>query len=606
MMKKTILSIVLLGAGVLAYAQEKVPVSKHQPSAFFYETLPYARSMGQDVYVDETKEPALAQASPAEEEDLKIGYLNPEGTLFLGMDEKGKGTFIKNPGVIGSWSDTIPCWKWRNQQTGYKSVKYLTSFSKAYPSYCDGENYGIDAQGNFCDTILASGGYQDAYAMDGDGDAGYYWQHATPLQTTKFTDGTEKNYMMLSADANPSADNCPIAAGGLPSANTEDGLWPLTNAISTTRQGISFTLIDNVAADGYVSYYFGSTMLTDSFPVPTHDLSGDSMVYERYKPVSLTTYYDKPMSPLYVKSVTLALGADTLENLSLTQLNLTVRKFLTDEVIATSVATAADLTDMTYKPGKVLTFNFRKETEYGELLQEGFTVNEPFQLEITGFTDTDNFGIYCAASIVYPSKSVMRYEAGEISLYEYDPYIMLNGIFPTLEDYYAKNYDLGQVGDTIPVNMETYNSNGYMYRAAYASNAEIVKYLDGEFMFYSTFTPYDSIARTWNIDIFAPEYIRLEADYELNLGDDDDPITIWMYLRCFFLHIYTIDTPKIGDVIQIGKWGKYLYFRIDAINGQQDIRNIGVSGKTEKFVQDGQVFIRKNGKIYNAFGQQIQ
>ena len=69
-MKKTLLSIVLLGAGILAYAQEKVPVSKHQPSAFFYETLPHARSMGQDVYVDETKEPALAQASPAAEEEL--------------------------------------------------------------------------------------------------------------------------------------------------------------------------------------------------------------------------------------------------------------------------------------------------------------------------------------------------------------------------------------------------------------------------------------------------------------------------------------------------------------------------------------------------------
>lgn len=605
-MKKIILSILLIGAGIPALAQQKVPVTKQQPSAFFFETLPYARSMGQDIYVDETKVPAQPQAAPAADEELTIGYLNPEGTMFVGMDEKGKGTFIKSPAVIGSWSDSIPCWIWRNKLTGYKSIKYLTSFSKAYPSYCDGENYAVDAQGNFCDSILSSGGYQDAYAMDGDGDAGYYWQQATPLQTTKYPDGSETNYMMLSTSAKPSAEDCPIAAGGLPSSNTADGLWPLTNAISTTRRGVSFELIDNVAGDGYVSYYYGSTMLTDSFLIPTYDLSGDSMVYNRYKPVQLTTYYDKPMSPLYVKSITLALGADTLENLRLNQLNLIVRKFHSDEVIATSVATAENLSDMTYKPGKILTFNFRKESEYGELLDEGFIVDEAFQVEITGFSDTDNFGIYCAASIIYPAKSFMQYEAGEISLYEYDPYIMLNGIYPTFEDYYAHSYDLGQVGDTIPVNMETYNSDGYKYRATYASNAEIVRYLDGEFMFYSTFTPYDSISRTWNIDIVAPEYVRLDADYEYNLSDDEDPVTIWMYLRCFFMHIYTIDTPKIGDVIKIGKWGKYLYFRIDAIDGQQDIRNIEAYGKTEKFVQDGQVFIRKNGKIYNTIGQQIQ
>ncbi|MBR0194888.1 MAG: hypothetical protein IJQ32_01390 [Paludibacteraceae bacterium] len=606
MMKKIVtLTIVLCGMGMVN-AQKQLPATPYVHSDYFLEMLPGARSMGQDIYVNEAEEIAAPQAAPAakQDEEQKIGYLNPAGTMFLGMDEKGKGTFIKSPGVIGSWSDSIPCWKWINQQKGYKSVKYLTAFSNAYPSYCDGENYGIDTWGNFCDTILASGGYQDAYAKDAEGDAGYYWQQATPHQTTKFPDGTEEIYMMLSSAAKPSANSCPLAAGGLPSGNSADGLWPLTNAVSTTREGISFELIENVAGDGYVSYYFGSSMHTvDSVSIPKYDLSGDSMTYDRYKPLKLTTFYDKPMSPLYIKSVTLALGADTLENLSLSLLTLTVRSQKTNEVIATSEATAQNLTDISYKPGKLLTFNFRKESEYGEVLNEGFTINEPFQVEIKGFTDTDNFGIYAAKCIVHPTKTEMLYEAGVVAKKTYEPYIMLNGIYPTLEDFYAtRGAETGQEGDTIPVNMITYNSHGYQYTAAYAKWGTT----NDEFAFYSTFTPYDSIARTWNIEIDMPNYIRINADYEYNLSDDDDPVTIWMYYRLFTMHIYAVDKPVIGDVIKIGKWGKYIYFRIDAIDGQQDIRNVGISGKTEKFVQNGQVFIRKNGKIYNAFGQQIQ
>lgn len=610
-MKKILtLSLLLAGFSLPAYMQDRVPVEPYQPSEYFFETLSRARSMGRDIYVDDTNIPA-PQAAPAaaNADEQQIGYVNPAGTLFLGMDEAGKGTFFKTPGVIGGWSDSIPCWKWLNKQVGYKSIKYLTAFSYAYPSYSDGENYGVDEYGNFCDTILASGGY--TYYMEAAGDEGYYWQHATPLQTARYQDAADKNFMLLSSSFVPSAENCPLAAGGLPSGNTADGLWPLTNAVNTNRSGTSIELIDYVAGDGYVSYLFGSSMYTiDSVLVPNAAQTADSMTYNRVKPLKITTYYDKPQTPLYIKSISLALGSDKYsafnqQDLKLDTLFLTISTKNGKE-LASSYATAKDFSNMSYVKGKLLTFHFRDTTAYGELLHEGLTVNEAFKLTIKGFKQTDNFGIYAAECVVHPTKTEMLYESGVVSGIKWEPYIMLNGIYPTLEDYYVGNgVETGQVGDTIPVNMIPYNTNGFKYTAAYAMWGSD----NDEFAFYSTFAPYDSINRTWNLDIEAPKYIRLNADYEYNLGDDEDPVTVWEYLRAFFMHIYALETPVIGDCIKIGKAGKNIVFHIVAIDGKTDVENsciLTTDTKVEKFVRDGQIVIRKNGELYNMVGQKIQ
>ena len=608
-MKKILTFIVLTSAFVYAQAQEKVPNEPFKHSDYFLESLKNARSMGQDVYVsEENVQPAAPLAVPAakkEDEVMVIGYLNPVGTMFLGIDEEGKGTFMSNPGVIGGWSDSIPCWKWINLHSGYKSIKYQTEFIKEYPSYSENANYGIDEWGNFCDTIIASGGY--TYYKDVNGDEGYYWQHATPLQTVRYSDGTEISYLMLSSAADPTKGTCPIAAGGLPSGNTSDGLWPLTNAISTTQAGVSIDLIENIAGDGYVSYLFGSSEYTvDSVSVPKADLSGDSMTYTRVKPLGLTVHYNQPQTPLYVKSITMAIGSYVPEDLNVNALHVDV---LTEngELIASSDASSLDLTAMTYKPGKLLTFRFEKRTEYGELLDEGFLVNQAFKINITGFDTQDNFGIYAAKCYIYPSQAEMLYEGGVFSNIDYEPYIMLNGIYPTLEDYYQgiEQIQTGQVGDTIPVNMISYGSSGYQYTASYAKLGASFT----EFAFYSTFQPYDSDSRLWTMDIYKPKYIRMAADFDSNLNSDpdDDPITLWSYYRLFTLHIYATETPQIGDCIKIGKYGKHIVFRIDAINGENDIHNVGwEDSKAEKFMQDGQLYIRKNNKVYNVVGQQIQ
>lgn len=613
-MKKTIIISILASLCAFGYAQKKMPAMPYPGhSEIFLESLKDARRMGLDVSIDEAaleQEQQKAPAAVAAEADTEVGYLNPAGTLFLGFDEAGKGTFMKAPGVIGAWSDSIPCWKWINQRTRYKTVKYLTSFLKEYPSYNDGENYYVDQEGNFCDTILASGGYQDAYAMDADGDAGYYWQHATPLQTTKYNDGTEKTYMMLSSASKPSADKCPIAAGGLPTSNTSDGLWPLTNAVSTSRSGVSTELIANTEGDGMVDYFFGSSLYTvDSVMIPNAAQDADSMTYERYKPVKISTYYSHPQAPLYIKSVTLALCSDKYTKQNQGDLKFdTLYMRIKDEAgneLAYSVATEANLgSHMTYKNGKLLTFYMQDTTAYGEILREGLLVDKAFIIEITGFKDTDNWAIYAAKSTVHASKSEMYYEGGVVKKIAYDPYIMLNGIYPTLENYLSsRDIETGQVGDTIPVNFVSYNANGYQYIASYAKLGADYN----EFAFYSTFVPYDSLKRTWTFDIEQPDYIQMVADYEYNIsGDDEDPITLWSYYRLFTLYIYAKETPRIGDCIKFGKAGKSIVLRIDEINGSQDINQLSAVTKLEKVLKNGQVLIRKNGHVYNTFGQKIQ
>lgn len=607
----------MAGCCAMLNAQQKMasmPFPGH--SQLFLESLKYARSMGQDVYVDDTDIPQLPAQAPAAaqaDEPQDVGYLNPAGTLFLGMDEAGKGTFIKNPGVIGAWSDSIPCWIWTNQRATYKSIKYLTSFSAEHPSYCEDENYEIDLWGNFCDTIVASGGLLDAYAKDADVDVerSYYWQNATPLQTTKFPDGTEKKYLMLSSSKNPSASDCPLAIGGLPSANTSDGLWPLTNAISTTQSGVSMNLVQYTAADGYVHYLFGSSKYTiDSAAVPNHDMTADSMVYTRINPVRITTHYDKPQAPLYIKSVSLAISSDKYstfnpKDLKLDTLYLSIQTEKGVE-LAASMATANDLSNLSYTKGKMLTFHLRDTSAYGELMNEGLLVSEPFRVVISGFKETDNFGIYGANCVVLPTKTEMLYEGGVTKTIKAEPYIMLNGIYPTLENYISSSSiqpeEIGQHGDTISIDMVSYHGSGYQYVASYAKLGPD----HNEFAFYSTFKPYDADKRTWLFDIQQPDYIHMIADYEMILSDDEeDPITLWSYYRLFTLHVYASDKPKIGDCIRFGKAGKYIVLQIDKINGQTAVEAISADVKAEKFIRDGQLIIKKGNKTYNVLGIQL-
>jgi len=622
---KKILSLVIVIAGVslCADAQKKLPADPYpkDSSSDAMELLRDIRPMGHDIYVNEAKAVAKApvHAAPtalldANNEAPYIGYLNPKGTMFLGMDEDGKGTFFTHPGVIGGWSDSLECWVWRNQQTEYKSIKYLNMFSDEFPEYEESDYYWIDTKGNFCDAIVTSAGY--GRYKDADGDYGYYWQYGTPLQTVRLSNGTEKKFILLSSSTDPTAKNCNISAGGLPSGNTADGLWPLTNAVSTTTEGISAKLIRYKAVDDYAQYFFGASKLTlDSGMVYNPETGKEEMSYTRIMPVELTTTYDKPQTPLYVKNVTVAVSSEKYnsfkgrDSLVFDTLFLSLRT-MDGKVLASSFATKADSKHIkiSTQQGRLVTFPLlRDTTEYGELLHEGLLIDEAFEISITGFKETDKLGFICAKCVIQPTRAQMLYEGGVMKEYPYEPYIMLNGIYPTLEDVYFMNGSgTGQVGDTIPIKMIPIEKGKYTYKAAYVHWG----FNRDEFWIRSTFMPYDSLTRTWKIDIETPEYATVYADYEENINTEDDPVSLWEASRSFYMKIFASGEPVLGDYIKIGKAGKYLYFRIDEIETVDDAFTIPGSSsqdgapRAEKVLQDGKLLIRKDGKMYNLYGIQ--
>lgn len=545
----------------------------------------------------------------------QVGYLNPKGTLFLGIDEAGKGTWMTKGGIVGAWSDSIHHWTFEQTVTGqFDSILYTNKSLKLLASeFEDTKFFYKDKNNNWCDSIVASGGYDESFAMDIYGDnTDYPWPSDMPLQTVHRKDTTEQ-FMLLSKSGKPSVNEAGFIVGGLPSSHTADGLWPLTNAVNISREGISVALIATEDEDKYTHYIFG----TDSLNIDTTtDEHGTH--YTRVAPVKIVTEYDKPQAPLYIKSITMALGAKGSSKISskvkVNELQATI--FDKDGgIIATSTATASNLSKMDYSSistGRMLTFNFKHVSDYGEPMQEGFLVSEAFRLEISGISKNDLFGIYSAKSTVHASKSYIEYEDGTQAGQNYDPYIMLNGIYNTLENYVlteskSKFVDAENSGDTIPINMVPANSPNYKYRGYYA--AKDLK--EGNvFEYYSTFMPYDSVSRYWLMDVHKPDYIELGCDYDTNLGTEEDPITMWSYARLFDLYIYATSTPRIGDIITVGKCGRETVFRIREIDGATAIGEVKESmhqSHVQKLMnRNGEIHILRANKQYNILGQPIK
>lgn len=523
--------------------------------------------------------PARKRAAAAQ----SAGYLPPEGTLFLGYMPDGKDTYIKNPGVIGAWSHDLKCWKWRNTATGsYSSIDYINGFISRYPTMVeDGDSYYMDEQYNFYDSIVGGqGGY--GYYKSVKGDEGYIWQMGTPVQVVHRGEEDEK-FVILTKYSDPSKikdTDAKLAAGGLPSSTT-DGLWPLTNAVSTSKDGQKNLL--SYKENNKNFYYFGTYV--------------DSVA----NPVEIVTHYDKPQRMLYVKSISVYLGSNGTMKFDSLHVDVLDAQ---GGIIAQSDAAIADAVNINTTPkGKILTFYFATKTDYNEVLSEGFTTDEEFDVVISGIKPTDNFGIYCAPSTIYESKSYITMSDETIYSIEYDPYIMLNGIFPTFEDYVlAENPDAetGQIGDTIPVKFNLTEGLTYKYGATYAAN-ETYNGIT-EFAFYSTMQPYNEGTRYWNLQIERPGYITMSADYETNLGgNDNEPITYWDYYRLFVLYIYADSKPVIGDCIKLTQYGKSIVFRIDAVMDEGENNTLA-----RKLLNNGQLMIIRDGKTYNAQGLLVE
>ncbi|MCQ2343205.1 MAG: hypothetical protein MJZ75_06965 [Paludibacteraceae bacterium] len=631
-MKKTMILICSLIAATVS-AQVKLPDFPNGERSLGFDVLSDMprRTMGRDIPFVETEPlqapvgmsgvaPRIVKNGVARKASNAIttvtnGYLNPAGTLFLGLDEAGKGTWFKNGGIVGAWSDSIDHWKFEQTISGsFDSVVYTNKALKLLASeFEDTKFFYQDKEHNWYDSLVASGGYEESYELDIYGDNNDYpWPKDMPLQTIYRKDTTE-SFMLLCSDAKPTVNAAGYIVGGLPSSNTADGLWPLTNAVNIARDGVSINLIATTDEDAYVHYIFGS----DSLNVDTVVDPSGSVHYSRLAPVSIVTKYDKPQAPLYVKSISVAMGAkgssQARSTIQIDQLKLNV-KDKDGNIIASSSVVKKDLKKISYASmaaGRMVTFLFDKVSDEGDALEPGFLVADEFSIEITNISKDDVFGLYCAKSSLRPSHSYTLYEGEVMAEQDYDPYIMLNGIYNTFENYALNQanrgfMDIENSGDTIPVNMITEASPYYKYRGYYAAK----DLREGNiFEYYSTFMPYDSVSRYWLMDVEKPEYIELGCDYDTNYGTEDNPINLWNIAHCFDLFIYATDTPHIGDIISVSKCGRHAVFRIREIDGTTDMNQIQARAMLEsvqkRMDRNGMVRILRGNKQYSILGQPI-
>ena len=596
-MKKIALFILLFAGVMTATAQKRVASFPH-PVSLLQKELAAKRITGP---VRDWRVPmpvnqelmVLQDEAPARKAPVaRAGYNAPDGTFFLGIDEAGKGTWLSSNGVIGAWSDSIKAWVWPISATGaYTKVKYETPVGTRWPSEVEDALYGMTANYSFTDSITASGGWADAYAMGLNGDDGQTWQMTIPLQTVTYADGTTDTYQMLAKRSDFSAEKSGITAGGLPSGSSSDGLWPLTLAEPIQESGLSMMLYDE---DGKFLYGTDTTLIDH-----------------------IETYYNALQAPLYVKSVSVALSINQSnyaanEGIKVTDLHMEIQ----DEdgnVLASSTANNNNLSPISNaafkRYGKLLTFPIKTTSEYGEVLSEGLLLTKPFKVVISNFNEADTFGIYAAECNSRIGMTETNYTDGHISANGYEPYIMLNGIMPTWENYLNQNidalaelgYETGVHGDTIDINFEHATSPYYRYMARYAGDVSY-RY----FAFYSTFVPYDSVSLMWNLDIECPDYVTMGADYTYNVtGDADNYVSLWDYLRIFEMWVYATDEPNIGDIIKFGKAGRYTYLRVTQIDGSTDIEGVHndkPNPGARKIIENGQIFIIKYGKKYNILG----
>ena len=180
--------------------------------------------------------------------------------------------------------------------------------------------------------------------------------------------------------------------------------------------------------------------------------------------------------------------------------------------------------------GAILTFDFiTKSTEYGEILSRGFVVNEPFKVRVTGLSKcTGDFKIVTALAPYGSNTSVLvKDEAEPFKYAEFEPYLMLNGIFPTLFDAYVNVEDTLQV-----IDMEM-GDGSIRNVAAFDETQTAAGYVPA---LYSYFYPVDTLKQVTNITFQGPEWITW--------GYDDTDWAGETYSDMIYLYFFAEELPE--------------------------------------------------------------
>lgn len=536
--------------------------------------------------------PAARKAAMAD--TLTAFYMRPEGTLNCGIDPVGTYIFVNYPAIIGSWMNGIDAWKWRNYSNEYDEIKYENIMTYYQPQYADEMTF-VDEEGNWYDSIAAGEKF----------DADYLLGYRVPLQIV--SKGIEKDSFVTATEYSARLDTIIKEMWTIRGVKLSDGLpdyfydeegfpefknydfWPLTNAsFFDFRFGLSMMGIWNTdKTTKTVEYVMGSSTVTTSTGTV-------------YKPATVLQFFEKPMSPLYVHDVTLPICAlswqgnqfdycaPTFDSLAMIIMDTAMTK-----VLATSIATIKDTTNMLYVNGAMVNFKIEKEDEMGGK-EIGVVLDEPFIVMIQGLNrPKNNFGIYCGIDMMTGGNTFVL-DANTKKIVHYvaaDAFIQLNGLYYTLEDGTGAFGYEPYPSDTIDVVLKHFSEEGYDEYLLVCANGGMEGYVP---LVASMDLLYDTLTYQYNYDIIAPDWAEMDMSYSAIV--DDYGSTVWDY-GCYFLYIdyYPEDNeegerPEVGDEIKLSKYGKEIIYRVVEVPWTD--------------LEETQATI-KNGKRYDVLGRQV-
>ena len=635
-MKKLIslLSVALLATSVFAIPAtvKKMTVTKQAPARLeksqrgmqvdpttAQPKLQLTRSMEQQL----AKPVAGTKRAALDEEKPSAFYYLPTGVFFTGIGNAGSapGTNIHQvyPAVIGSCLNGNEYWTWPNYTQNATKLGYVTVIDQDFPQYA-GMGWSMDQKGNFIDTIPAT------IFGAGLGNRSYY-SLRMPLQVAA-NDNNDVDYFFL---IGPYTDRLDTlfgstydyiiqAMGGCFNAASPSGMWPFTHAmfetpIAGTGSAIVYKRYEETVGSDVehkISYLFG----TEPVILPTFDTAYvdetkteiakiDTIYNDTLQAAAIVTSYPQPMSPLYIKDITVALGKQTYVEDSAAwfwddiQIDTLAMMIVTSKgIVAAAYATEKDTVDMYSYPGQQVTFKIQQKDPYGAII-EGVTINEPFQVYIIGLNwEGNNFGVWSAYSPYTLGSATYVIDVNNKARHyvPFDPFIMLNGIYYTFEHALRTpgmfpSYPKAEYLDTINVNVN--------YDEEY--NEYWVSHADGSFKNYipmlrSMELLYDTVTYQYNCQVNAPDWAMVD------MVDYDDPVsatsTLWDEWNAYDLYIWgdasdtSVDAPAVGDEIKLSRYGRELVFKVVKVDEkQQGINNV--------------IRTVNDNKLYNVLGIEV-
>jgi hypothetical protein len=537
-----------------------------------------------------------AKARAAETEDFYAMYSRPEGTFFCGIDPEGTYLWINFPSLVGAWKNGLTEWTYKNYSEGAESVEWK---SRLYPRYS--QYFSITEEGDFVDSLIQE------FPRDG-------YPELPALIASKTVDSKQvKDSFVLMGYPGEPVDTTianTLVWNGYLNPISDDGMFPLTNAMFFNREtGLDYSMSNVWDTDEDTkswSYIYGTKPLT------YQGEEGDVT----FQPARLFVSYDKPQAPLFVKEITIALQAIIFnedsakfcnDTATFSQLGVAIMSADASRMLASATCTIKDTTNNMYIPGCMAHFSFQQKDEYDMVISEGITINEPFVVMLTGLDQEGaNFGILSSLNPYFSANTLVMDTDGKIHGYaNFDPYIMLNGVFYTLEDNSKDFFGLVNYGDTINM-VANYDESGVYY----------LTHADGDLKGYSnvaiaaTEMLYDTTTYHYNYNITAPDWANI---IEMEWIDGD--IDTWYNLNSYQLFIEGVEEyfepgtelPKVGDEIKLSKYGRELVFKIVDVDGPQGIESVSGNNKvqTKKFIREGHLIIERNGVKYSATGAKL-